>query len=65
LQHFKDWEEAILGVDTLNKWWDFKFREKEFNKGSNAELLFAWASLGYFFKFTNLYSGEINNSKVQ
>jgi asparagine synthetase B (glutamine-hydrolysing) len=65
LLHFSDWEEAILGVEKLNTWWDFEFRKKEFNKGTNAELLFTWASLGYFFKFADLSSGDLINDKVQ
>ncbi len=65
LLHFSDWKEAILGVEKLNTWWDFEFRKKEFNKGTNAELLFTWASLGYFFKFADLSSGDLINDKVQ
>jgi asparagine synthase (glutamine-hydrolysing) len=65
LLHFSDWEEAILGVEKLNTWWDFEFRKNEFNKGTNAELLFTWASLGYFFKFADLSSGDLINDKVQ
>ena len=65
LEHFRNWEEAILGVDALNKWWDFDLRKKEFKKGANPDLLFQWASLGYFFKFSGLNASDNLNHRFQ
>ena len=65
LEHFRSWEEAILGVDALNNWWDFDLRKNEFKKGANPDLLFRWASLGYFFKFWGLNSSDNVNHRFQ
>ncbi len=65
LEHFRSWEEAILGVDALNNWWDFDLRKNEFKKGANPDLLFQWASLGYFFKFSGLNSSDNVNHRFQ
>ena len=65
LEHFRNWEEAILGVDALNNWWDFDLRKNEFKKGANPDLLFQWASLGYFFKFSGLNASDNLNHRFQ
>lgn len=65
LQHFRDWEEAILGVDALSTWWDLESRKNEFKKGANPDLLFQWASLGYFFKFAALNFSDNLNHRLQ
>ena len=65
LEHFRSWEEAILGVDALNNWWDFDLRKNEFKKGANPDLLFQWASLGYFFKFSGLNASDNLNHRFQ
>ncbi len=65
LEHFRSWEEAILGVDALNNWWDFELRKNEFKKGANPDLLFQWASLGYFFKFSGLNASDNLNHRFQ
>ena len=65
LEHFRSWEEAILGVDALNNWWDFDLRKNEFKKGANPDLLFQWASLGYFFKFSGLNASDNVNHRFQ
>ena len=65
LEHFRNWEEAILGVDVLNNWWGFDLRKNEFKKGANPDLLFQWASLGYFFKFSGLNASDNLNHRFQ
>lgn len=50
-QHYLGWEDAILGVEYLNKWWKYRDRKRLFQEGRNTEELFQCASLGYFVKY--------------
>ena len=50
-KHYKNWEEAILGVDYLNRWWSYQDRKQRFREGKDASWLFQCASLGYFVNY--------------